>query len=160
MIREHHLLPVRLFSEPFLPFSIVLGAASPGKASSNGEDYIATIIEPECSLRPQLRATFLLHLPGGSKASVNSRMFSERRITLPYICPSLLPCTLSSSSDWPPMWQNTHLAVDLFLRFSSFRLEMPIMSYQDRGSIKYWSNSVYSDLASKCQMEIMGQFKF
>lgn len=31
------------FSDPFVPSSIVLGAASPGKASSNGEDYIGTI---------------------------------------------------------------------------------------------------------------------
>lgn len=35
---------------PFLPFSIVPGTASPGKASSNGEDYSAAITEPECSL--------------------------------------------------------------------------------------------------------------
>lgn len=109
MVRGHRLLPFRVFSESFLPSSIVLGAASPGRASSNGEDYIATIIEPECSLRPQLRATFLLHLAGGSSASVNTRMFSERRITLLYIGPSLLPLSLSSSSDWPPVWRTTQL---------------------------------------------------
>lgn len=104
MIGEPHLLPFRLFFQPFLPSSIVLGAASRGKASSNGEDYVATIIEPECPLRPQLRAAFLLHLPEGSRASVNTRMFSERWITLLYTSPSLLPCTLSSCLDWPPEW--------------------------------------------------------
>lgn len=57
MIGEVHFLPF-FFSpsafeaslRPFLPFSIVPGTASPGKASSNGEDYSAAITEPECSL--------------------------------------------------------------------------------------------------------------
>ncbi len=51
----------------------------------------------------------MLHLPGGSRASVNTRMFSERRITLLYIGPSLLPRILSSCSEWPPVWSSTLL---------------------------------------------------
>lgn len=101
-MRGHHLLPFIVLSESFLPSNIVLGAVSPGQASATGEDYMATIIEPEHSLRPQLRANILLHLPGGSRVSVNRGMFPERWITLLYIAPSLLPHSLSSSSDWPP----------------------------------------------------------
>lgn len=56
---------------PFLPFSIVPGTASPGKASSNGEDYSAAITEPECSLRPELRAAIIPHLPGVERLLCN-----------------------------------------------------------------------------------------
>lgn len=89
-----HFLPPRVITESFLPSSIVLGAASPSQASSTAQDYMASITEAECSLRPQLRADFLSHFPGGSRASVNRRMFSERGITLLYIAPSLLPHSL------------------------------------------------------------------
>lgn len=99
------------FSGPFLPFSIVLGAASPGEASSNGGGYIATITAPACSFRPQLRATFLLHLPGRSGTSVKLKdvlflgFFWKKDYSGAIIAPSLLRLTLCSSPRWPPMWQ-------------------------------------------------------
>lgn len=135
MIRGHHLLPFTIFFLPrFLPSGIVLGAASPGKASSNGEDYIATIIEPECSLRPQLRTTFLLHLPGPrltQECFLRDGLLCCTLVQLSFLTPSPAPQT---DHQWgAPL----RCAADLFLRFPRFRLEMPIMSYQDGGSIKY-----------------------
>lgn len=87
-VRGHRLLLFRVFSESFFPSSIVLGAASPGHASSDGEDYKATIIEPECSLldhRSGLPSCCTFQ-DGGPPVT---RMFSERRITLLYVGPSL-----------------------------------------------------------------------
>lgn len=63
------------FSGPFLPFSIVLGAASPGEASSNGEDYIAAIIEPSALPGHSLGLPSCCTFRGGAGPSVNSRLF-------------------------------------------------------------------------------------
>lgn len=63
------------FSGPFLPFSIVLGAASPGEASSNGEDYIAAIIEPSALPGHSSGLPSCCTFRGGAGPSVNSRLF-------------------------------------------------------------------------------------
>lgn len=78
------------FSGPFLPFSIVLGAASPGEASSNGEDYIAAIIEPSAlpghsSGLPSC-CTFRIGVgPSFNSSLVLSSPRFQGRITLCYI---------------------------------------------------------------------------
>lgn len=81
------------FSGPFLPFSIVLGAASPGEASSNGEDYIAAVAEP--SARPGqgsgLRAQGCLPVaPPGVDRAVFSLYFLRKGLLCATVWPRLL----------------------------------------------------------------------
>lgn len=81
------------FSGPFLPFSIVLGAASPGEASSNGEDYIAAVAEP--SARPGqgsgLRAQGCLPVaPPGVDRAVFSLYFLKKGLLCATFWPRLL----------------------------------------------------------------------
>lgn len=132
------------FSGPFLPFSIVLGAASPGEASSNGEDYIAAIIEPSALPGHSSRLPSCCTFRGGAGPSVNSRLFfsslfwRKDYFVLHFDRPSFTSplCSLF----WPPVWhkkkkkkKKKSLFSTCCRDFPCSRLEMPIMSYQDRG---------------------------
>lgn len=96
------------FSGPFLPFSIVLGAASPGEASSNGEDYIAAIIEPSALPGHSSGLPSCCTFRGGAGPSVNSRLFftslfwRKDYFVLHFDRPSFTSPLCSSF--WPPVW--------------------------------------------------------
>lgn len=133
-------LPSLLFCFPafeaplraFLPFSIVPGTASPGKASSNGEDYSATITEPEWPLGPALRAPLIPHLPRAE------RLLRNLQGGLPP-APVVHPCFASP----PPRTVARHSPVP---EISGFQIRNANYVLSRRGwSIKYRSNCVYSD---------------
>ena len=146
MIRGQHLLPFRLFLRPiralqhcswssFSRQSLFKwrGLYRHNHSQSAPSDHSSGL--PSCCT-----------LQEEAGPPLNARMFSARRITLLYIGPSLPPRPHTHTHTHAHTHTHTHLlqlfrlttrAVDLFLRFPRLRLEMPIMSYQDGGSIKY-----------------------
>lgn len=109
MIRGQHLLPFRLFSQTHsCPPALFLEQLLQAKPLQM-ERIIWPQSQPECSLRPQLRATFLLHPPGGSRASVKRKnVFWKKDYFTVYwsiLAPHPPTHSLFSSSDWPPaLW--------------------------------------------------------